>query len=170
MTQSAFTLYRIAFDPTQKCPFSLAFALYRCSFDPIQKCPFSLAFALYRCSFDPIQKCPFSLAFALYRCSFDPTQKCPFSLAFALYRCSFGAVQVQNCSSFLAGTKLYLIAGTKLYRITLYSVNAASFSLSEPTYHTCYKYLQRCFTDFYMVSFFQNLHHIIAQNCVSIVA
>ena len=50
--------------------------------------------------------------------------KCSFSLAFTLYRCSFGAVQVQNCSSFLAATKLYLIAGTKLYRITLSSVSA----------------------------------------------
>ena len=44
-------------------------------------------------------------------------------------------VQVQNCSSFLAGTKLYLIAGTKLYRITLSSVNAwlirNTFSLDQ---------------------------------------
>ena len=55
---------------------------------------------------------------------FDLIQKCSFSLAFRLYQYSFGAVQVQNCSSFLAGTKLYLIAGTKLYRITLSSVNA----------------------------------------------
>ena len=38
------------------------------------------------------------------------------SLEFALYWCSFGAVQVQNCSSF--------VAGTNLYRITLSSVNA----------------------------------------------
>ena len=30
---------------------------------------------------------------------------------------------MQNCSSFLAGMKLYLKAGTKLYRITLPSVN-----------------------------------------------
>ena len=60
----------------------------------------------------------------MYRITFDPIQKCFFSLAFTLYRYSFGAVQVQYCSFFLAGTKLYLIAGTELYRITLYSVNA----------------------------------------------
>ena len=36
----------------------------------------------------------------------------------------FGAVQVQNCPSFLAGTKQYLIAGTKLHLITISSVNA----------------------------------------------
>ena len=47
-----------------------------------------------------------------------------FSLAFTLYRYSFGAVQAQNCSSFVAGTKLGLIAGTKLYRITSSNVNA----------------------------------------------
>ena len=41
-----------------------------------------------------------------------------------LYRYGFGAVQVQKWSSFLAGTKLYLIADTKLYRITVSSVNA----------------------------------------------
>ena len=82
------------------------------------------AFPLYRITFHPIQKCSFSLAFALYRITFHPIQKCSFSLAFTLYRYSFGAVQVQNCSSFLAGAKLYLIAGTKLYRITLSSANA----------------------------------------------
>ena len=53
----------------------------------------------------------------LYRITFDPMQKCSFSLALTPYLYSFGAVQVQNCSSFLAGTKLYLIAGKKLYRI-----------------------------------------------------
>ena len=63
-------------------------------------------------------------AFPLYWITFDPVQKCSFSVAFTLYRYSFGAVQVQNSSYFLAGTKLYLIAGKKLYRITLSSVNA----------------------------------------------
>ena len=101
-----------------------AFTLYRITFDPIKKCSFSLAFTLYRITFDPIKKCSFSLAFTLYRKTFDLVQKCSFSLAFTLYRYSFGAVQVQNCSSFPADTKLYLIAGTKLYRITLSSVNA----------------------------------------------
>ena len=38
------------------------------------------------------------------------------SLAFTLYQYSLGAVQVQYCSNFLAGTKSY--------RITLSSVNA----------------------------------------------
>ena len=46
------------------------------------------------------------------------------SLAFTLNRYSLRALQIQNCSSFLAGTKLYLIADTKLHRITLSSVNA----------------------------------------------
>ena len=46
----------------------------------------------------------------------------PFPLRLHWY--SFGAVQVQNCSSFLVGTKLYLIAGTKLYGTNLSSVNA----------------------------------------------
>ena len=101
-----------------------AFTLYRITSDPIPKCSFSLAFTLYRIISDPIQKCSFSLAFTLYRITFYPMQKCSFSLAFTLCRYSFTAVQVQNCSSFLAGTKLYLIAGTKLYRITLSSVNA----------------------------------------------
>ena len=63
-------------------------------------------FTLYRITFDPIQKCTFSLAFTQYRITFNPIQKCTFSLAFTQYRYSFGAVQVQNCSSFLAGTKL----------------------------------------------------------------
>ena len=67
---------------------------------------------------------PIEAAFTLYHVTFGPIRKCSISLAFTLYRYSFGAVQVQSCSSFLAGAKLYLIAGTKLYRITLSSVNA----------------------------------------------
>ena len=63
-------------------------------------------------------------AFSLYRITSDPIRKCSLSLAFSLYPYSFGAVQVQNSSSFLAGTKLYLITGAKLYRIALSSVNA----------------------------------------------
>ena len=101
-----------------------AFTLYRITSDPMPKCSFSLAFTLYRITFYPMQKCSFSLAFTMYRITFNPIQKCSFSLAFTLCRYSFTAVQVQNCSSFLAGTKLYLVAGTKLYRITLSSVNA----------------------------------------------
>ena len=142
--QAAFTLYRITFDPIQKCSFSIAFTLNRITFHPIQKCSFSLAFTLYQITFDPIQRYSFSLAFTLYQITFDPILKCSFpsrlhctgsllirhkkncsfSLAFTLYRYSFGAVQVQNCSSFLVGTKLYPIADTKLYRITLSSINA----------------------------------------------
>ena len=56
-------------------------------------------------------------AFTLYRFTFDPVQKCSFSLALTLYRYSFRAFQVQDCSPFLAGTKLY--------RITLSNVNAS---------------------------------------------
>ena len=59
-------------------------------------------------------------AFTLYRITFDPIQKGSFPSRVPVL---FGAVQVQNCPSFLAGTN-YLIAGTKLYRITLSSVNA----------------------------------------------
>ena len=101
-----------------------SFTLYRTTFDPTQKCSFSLTFTLYRITFDQTHKCSFSLAFTLYRIILFLIQKCSFSLAFTLYRYSFGAVQVQNCSSFLAGIKLYLMSGTKLYRITLSSVNA----------------------------------------------
>ena len=71
--------------------------------------------------YQPLCQLPLPLtnkdALTLYRITFYPMQKCSFSLAFTPYLYSFGAVQVQNCSSFLAGTKLYLIAGTKLYRI-----------------------------------------------------
>ena len=63
------------------------------------------------------------VAFTLYRITFHPIQKCSFSLASTLYRYSFGAVQVQNCSSFLAGTKLY--------RITLSSVSLPSSCFQE---------------------------------------
>ena len=70
--------------------------------------------------------------FTLYRITFDPIQKCSLFFVFKLCGYSFGAVQVQNRSSFpagtklylIAGTKLYLIAGTKLYRITVSNVNA----------------------------------------------
>ena len=78
-------------------------------------------------------------AFTLYRVTFDQIQILfIFSLAFTLYRYSLGAVQALNCFCFLAGTKLYLIAGTKLYnawlirnifvsdqKVIWYSVNAA---------------------------------------------
>ena len=72
-------------------------------------------------------------AFTLYRITFDPIHKYSFPLRLhctgtASEQCRYKTVplsqQAQNFSSFLAGTKLYLIAGTKLYRITLSSVNA----------------------------------------------
>ena len=91
-SKAAFTLYRITFDLIEKCSFSLAFTLYRITFDPIEKCSFSLAFTLYRITFDPLEKFSFSLAFTLYR-----------------YKMQFRSSAGANCSSFLAGTKLYRI-------------------------------------------------------------
>ena len=129
----AFTLYRITFDPIQKCSFpsrlhctgSLSIRYKSVPFPRVYIVPdhfrsdtkvfLSLAFTLYRITFDPIQKCSFpsrlhctgslliryksvpfprlyivpdhfrsdtkvflSLAFTLYRITFDPIQKCSF--------------------------------------------------------------------------------------------
>ena len=106
--KAAFTLYRITFDPIQKCSFSLAFTLYQYSFRAVQ-----------------VQNCSSLAAFTLYRITFDPIQKCSFSLAFTLYQYSFRAVQVQNCSSLAAFT---------LYRITFDPIQKYSFSLAFTLY------------------------------------